>query len=151
MAIGRKRRTFKPLKLTQVARKTPRFVGKSFLNGSRAEAILHGMKWAARFLLVALGFCGSRPIFLSASSACCPMGGNMSCCLLDATSSESGCALRACGGREDGITVSATPARAVLPSVVRLPELLPGSPLTICGETLALLRSDAPSIPPPRA
>jgi hypothetical protein len=102
-------------------------------------------------LLVALVFCGSRPIFLSASSACCPMGGNMSCCLIDAASGESGCALRACGGRENGITLKATPARAILLSGVRLPEPLAGSPLAIGAETLAILRSDPPLIPPPRA
>ena len=109
------------------------------------------MKWAAKFVLVALVFCSSRPIFLSPSSPCCPMGGNMSCCLLDAASGQSGCTLRACGGREDGITLSATPARAILPSGVRLPEQLDGSRLAIEAETLALLRSDPPSTPPPRA
>jgi len=89
------------------------------------------MKWAARFVLVTLVFCGSRPIFLSPSSACCAMGGDMSCCLLDAASGQSGCSLRACGGREDGITLSATPARAILSSGVRLPEPSAGSPLAI--------------------
>ncbi len=121
------------------------------LNASRAEAILRRMKLAARFLLVAFVFYGSRPIFLSPSSACCPMGGGMSCCLLDAAAGQSGCALRACGGREDGITLTAAPARAILPSRVRLQEPLAGSPLAIHGETLALLRSDPPAIPPPRA
>lgn len=150
-AIGRKRRTFKRLKLTQVERKTPRFVYEGRLNTSPADAILRGMKWAARLLLVTLVFCGSRPIFLSPSSACCAMGGNMSCCLLDAASGQSGCTLRACGSREDGITLRATPAKATLPSGVRLPEQLDGSRLAIDAETLVLLRSDPPSTPPPRA
>lgn len=150
-AIGRKRRTFKRQKLTQVARKTPRFADERLLNASWVDAILHGMKWVARFVLVALVFCGSRPIFLSQSSPCCPMGSNMSCCLLDAVSGQSGCTLRACGGRGDGITLSATPARAILPFAVRVPEPLAEFSLATCAETLARLRSDPPLIPPPRA
>jgi len=107
------------------------------------------MKSAARVLLIALSLAGSRSIFLSTASSCCPMGRDMSCCLLE-TATDGKCSLRSCGGDDDSVTVT-VPLRAVLAPAVALPEPAPGPSVSIHVEQLSLTLSDAPPAPPPRA